>query len=63
MYPLDARFFNLPAQAIEVSLAGIEPPCDDKDTVMWTKEATKYWTKIDILIQIQFFSLSEESWS
>jgi len=41
MYPLDARFFNLPAQAIEVSLAGIEPPCDDKDTVMWTKEATK----------------------
>ena len=42
MYPLDARFFNLPAQAIEVSLAGIEPRCDDKDTVMWTKEATKY---------------------
>merc|ERR1712025_1529799 len=41
MYPLDARFFNLPAQAIEVSLAGIEPRCDDKDTVMWTKEATK----------------------
>ena len=24
MYPLDARFFNLPAQAIEVSLAGID---------------------------------------
>ena len=43
MYPLDSRFFDLPAQAIEVSLAGIEPPCDDKDTVMWTKEATKYW--------------------
>lgn len=42
MYPLDARFFYLPAQAIEVSLAGIEPPCDDKDTVVWTKEATKY---------------------
>lgn len=41
MYPLDARFFYLPAQAIEVSLAGIEPPCDDKDTVVWTKEATK----------------------
>lgn len=29
-----------------MSLAGIEPPCDDKDTVMWTKEATKYWTNI-----------------
>ena len=41
MYLLDARFFQLPAQAIEVSLAGIEPPCDDKDTVMWSKEATK----------------------
>ena len=41
MYPLDARFFYLPAQAIEVSLAAIEPRCDDKDTVVWTKEATK----------------------
>jgi len=41
MYPLDARFFYLPAQAIEVSLAAIEPRCDDKNTVVWTKEATK----------------------
>ena len=47
MYPLDARFFYLPAQAIEVSLAGIEPPCDDKDTVVWTKEATKYEIQIN----------------
>ena len=42
MYPLDARFFDLPAQAIEVSLAGIEPPCTEFDTVMWSREAIKY---------------------
>ena len=42
MFPLDVRFFNLPAQAIEVSLAGIEPPCNEFDTVLWTREAIKY---------------------
>lgn len=45
MYPLDARFN--PSPGYRGVLAGIEPPCDDKDTVMWTKEATKKSRGVD----------------
>lgn len=41
MFPLHEKFWQFPAQAIEVELAGIEPPCDEFLTVKWSSQATR----------------------
>ena len=41
MYKLDAKFFELPAQAMIAELSGIEPPLDEAQSVHWSGYPTR----------------------
>ena len=41
IYKLDAKFFELPAQAMTAELSGIEPPLDEAQSVHWSGYSTR----------------------
>jgi len=41
MYKLDSKFFELPAQAMNAELGGIEPPLDEAQSIQWSGYPTR----------------------